>query len=293
MLFIKKIVVGITLLCIALFWSNTANAVDNPCYKTLAGGTPACAQYAYDSVEVYFRDEYNAEQKVLIHRVRQRVDGKLVHANYDFEVQCYSQVNCANTDALSTSVLWAFRNALVENRLYTIGYTLCDPREEICCDDNGLCSEILGDDEPSVSTQDVTATKVPKVKKKRELSFGEADGATNLMRKAADAAQNGADFMQEVTPLTSEPIKFFYTEINTGSYQLCAVDESRGSCDRVPGRIYSTPESFYAEFSHSQGSPFNDLLYHYISKFKHEKLLVCNVEMKCESNVCSVVMRCR
>lgn len=85
-------------------------------------------QYRYDTINVYFRDEFYVEHKAITERVILRASGALVHANYDFEVQCHNQLDCANIEIMTEAVLWAFRNAIVENRLYEIIYEPCDPR---------------------------------------------------------------------------------------------------------------------------------------------------------------------
>ena len=55
-----------------------------------------------------------------------------MYAHYDFVINCLVNCPVSDTDVMQEG-LWAFRNALLENRLYEKVMEQCDPRVEVCC----------------------------------------------------------------------------------------------------------------------------------------------------------------
>lgn len=278
-------------------FTAAVDADTNPCFESAKQSSDACRHYNYDKLNAYFRDDAGVEQKVIVKRVLSKTNGQLLHANYDFEVQCHNQLTCASTEHLTTEVLWAFRNAMRNNRLYTVSYKACDPREEICCNDDGVCSEILNvgeqGDQAAMPAKSVEILKKNK-KVRTEEVLRNAEAATNIMDNVVRTASNGFDFKQQViTEVIADMPAFAYTETSSGSFTLCKLEHS-GQCDKLQGRMTDYSGSGYAEFTHDKGQNANKELSDFLWRFfAEDRGMTCNLTMKCEANDrCSIHMTC-
>lgn len=295
-----NILLTLSMLLVGIFTlSFDANA--NACFEYSKQRSEVCRQYSYDKLNAYFRDNAGIEQKVIIKRVLSKANGQLLHANYDFEVQCHNQLSCSDTDNFTTEVLWAFRNAINENRLYTISYKACDPQEQICCNDEGMCNEILRVGDKS-SKADISVLELESLAKrgkkiKKEQMLRNAEAATNIMDNVVRNVTNGFNFKQEViNDVLVDMPTFAYTEISSGNYTLCKLERS-GLCNRISGRMSIYGDSGYAELSHDEGQNVNLDLFDFLWKFYIEdRGMTCSQTMNCGGgpiNQCEIRMTCQ
>lgn len=282
-----KMGVAFLLLMLASFSFDTEANTD-PCFFSKNQSSVSCAKYKYDKKYAHFRDEFNIEHKVVIKRVLSKTTGKLLHANYDFEVKCHSQLNCANLSSATESVLWSFRNAIVENRLYEIVYTPCDPSTELCCD-LLACQIPLRAAAPKQNNQ--SDRRVDKPLEKIET-------ITTIINNLSNIATNGANFKDEVattSATTGDLPTFAYSEISSGSgsYTLCKLERS-GECTRVDGRMSIYDGSGYAEFEHDQGAVHQKEIYDFLYNFFiQDRGMHCSQTMACgTNNHCNIIMSC-
>ncbi len=277
------------LLLVLASFSFATEANTDPCFLSKNQSSASCAKYKYDKKYAHFRDESNIEHKVVVKRVLSKTTGKLLHANYDFEVKCHSQLNCANLSSATESVLWSFRNAIVENRFYEIVYTPCDPSTELCCD-LLTCQVPLRAAAPQQNNQSDRRVDKP---------LQTTETITNIISNISNIAKNGADFKEEVattSAATGDLPTFAYSEISlgSGSYTLCKLERS-GECARVDGRMSILNGNGYAEFEHDQGlahqNELSSFLYNF---FVQDRGMHCSQTMTCGAdNHCKIIMSCQ
>jgi hypothetical protein len=276
------------LVVVSGFCSLSAEADTDPCFQAVHQNKVSCQIYKYDKVNFHFRDSMDVEQKVLAKRVWSKQSGKLLHVDYDFEVHCHPQLNCANTNSLTTTVLWAFRNAVLENLLYTATYLPCDPLDGQSCLDAGKAQLIAASE-----VAESTLAKQP-THRKKESSVNKTELVTTTLDEVMRNSRNGSEFLQQNTERVFVDMpKFAYAEANTGSYIVCQLLKS-GSCQPVKGRLTYSGRSGYAEFSHNQGQDFNKGLHNFLWNFFVEnRAAICSEEMKCDfEKGCSIHMSC-
>lgn len=277
------------LLLVLASFSFATEANTDPCFLSKNQSSASCAKYKYDKKYAHFRDESNIEHKVVVKRVLSKTTGKLLHANYDFEVKCHPQLNCANLSSATESVLWSFRNAIVENRFYEIVYTPCDPSTELCCD-LLTCQVPLRAAAPQQNNQSDRRVDKP---------LQTTETITNIISNISNIAKNGADFKEEVattSAATGDLPTFAYSEISSGSgsYTLCKLERS-GECARVDGRMSILNGNGYAEFEHDQGlahqNELSSFLYNF---FVQDRGMHCSQTMTCGAdNHCKIIMSCQ
>lgn len=287
---IYKFFILVALLTGALFASPSAAATD-PCFESKNQASVNCRKYNYDTINGYFRDHANIEHKVIIKRVLAKNTGQLLHANYDFEVQCHVGLDCSTSDAMSESALWAFRNAIVENRLYQIFYHACDPSRELCCDESACqIPAAVGEQQ---DTPPAVQRKNPR-DRREDRTLEKIESVTNIMDNVARNSRNAFDFKEEViTEVVLDMPTFAYTELSSGSYTLCKL-QSSGRCDRINGRLLDSVDSGYAEFSHELGQDTNKQLHDFLWEFfVTERQMTCSQTMRCNANLCTVTMQCQ
>lgn len=274
----------------AVFVSPSAASTD-PCFESKNQGSVNCRQYNYDKLHAYFRDASHIEHKVIIKRVLSKSTGKLLHANYDFEIQCHTGLSCASSDAMAESALWAFRNAIVENSLYQIIYHACDPSRELCCDESA-CQVPAGVAEPQ-DTNPTVQRRNPR-DRREDRTLEKIESVTNIMDNVARNSRNAFDFKEEViTNVVRDMPSFAYTEVNSGSYTLCKL-QSSGRCERINGRMLDSGESGYAEFSHNYGQDTNKQLSDFLWEFFiTERQMTCSQSMRCSADLCTVIYQCQ
>ncbi|MAD76368.1 MAG: hypothetical protein CML20_16540 [Rheinheimera sp.] len=283
--------------------SQDAKAATDPCFYSKNQSASNCRHYAYDSLEVYFRDADNLEQKVIAKRVKSKSTQQLLHVNYDFQAVCNG--TCIDQNTLAGEILWAFRNAIVENRLYVkeIIDIHCDPTMEVCCDDTG-CNQIYGVND----TQDKSHTSKPKAgvksepitlagkkSKKVDRAIQNTEATTNIMDNVVRNSRNPADFTEKcTTEVFVDMPAFSYSPLGTGNYKVCKLETS-GYCEPIEGYLTEYENSGFAEFKHTQGQIFNEQLRSFVSEFfMQQRGMFCNQNMSCDAiGNCTVRMTCQ
>lgn len=292
---------AIVLLLLSILASASVANTD-PCFTVSNQSSVECRKYNYDKIAAFFRDDMLIEQKVTIKRVLSKNTGQLLHANYDFEVHCHSQLNCANFDNLTGTVLWAFRNAVLNNGLYTVSYALCNPAEDKCCRE-GSCTEIYGvgaeksqrslekdNDNYGVSIETARTER-------KERTLQKIESITNIMDNVMRTSRNGVDFReQSVEKVFVDMPKFAATEIGSGSYALCKLEPS-GLCPRIEGRMLDYEGRGDAQFTHELGVNVQKELLDFLwTFFVEERQMNCSQSMKCDNSSgndgCSIHMTC-
>ena len=227
----------------------------------------------------------------IVKRVLSKTTGQLLHANYDFEAQCYSAVSCTNFNSATESLLWSFRNAIVQNRLYEITYEPCDPNLELCCDQLS-CQVPLRAMATASPQNDANMRKV-------EKGLNILEVISNIFSNASNTAVNAADLTDKIateSSTTGDMPTFAYFEIspNTGSYKLCKLEQS-GECKLIDGRILLTDGGGYAEFEHNGGLEENMELQNFLYNFfMFDRQMHCNQTMTCGAdNQCNIIMSCQ
>lgn len=288
----------IVLFCLVAV-SQDVRAATDPCFYTKNQSSQQCRHYAYDKVDIFFRDAANVEQKVIAKRVKSKTTGELLHVNYDFVVTCAGA--CGATGVLAREVMWAFRNALVENRLYTkeVVSLSCDPTLEVCCDDTG-CSEIFeaSGDKEELSQDD---TKLDVIKSRNKITIIERaihglSSATTIHNNIAQNSRNEAEYQQQciVEKVFVDMPTFAYFEVANGSYRLCKLS-ANGECAVIDGRMIESEHSGFAEFTHQQGPDFNEELRSFVIDFyMRDRGMFCNQNMSCDAiGNCSIKLTCQ
>lgn len=270
------------LLLVLASFSFATEANTDPCFLSKNQSSASCAKYNYDKKYAHFRDESNIEHKVVVKRVLSKTTGKLLHANYDFEVKCHSQLNCANLSSATEAVLWSFRNAIVENRLYEVVYTPCDPSTE--------CQVPLNAAAPQQNNQSDRRVDKP---------LQTTETITHMVSNLSNLSKNGADFKEKVATTSASTgylPTFAYSETSSGSgsYTLCKLERS-GECARVNGRMSILNGNGYAEFEHDQGlahqNELSSFLYNF---FVQDRGMHCSQTMTCGvDNDCKIIMSCQ
>ncbi|CAM3783364.1 hypothetical protein [Rheinheimera salexigens] len=296
---LKKIIFIIALLFVSY------NASANTCYDSINKGSAACAAYQYDVFTLYFKDENNSEHKVYAKRVIQRSNGVLVHVDYDFVSACTSQ--CSELDNIANETLWAFRNANQNNTFYQKVVYVCDPTEEVCCNDTG-CNEIykVGNPSSELATvkenleyhddklNEIASKRGPKYKNGDIIDKGiyRTEAITNVADNMLRNSSNGQQVQQGMALVTVQPIQFQIFNSISGAVKICV---SSGSfCEEIQG--YGTASNNMASFelSHNQGQNFNTALRDFIERaYQVDKQMTCSQSTSCSSeNHCTVRLTC-
>lgn len=292
-----KVVILYTLLLCGVFAMPIAEGSTDPCFLSSNKNLNQCQQYRYDTINVYFRDEFYVEHKAITKRVISRASGALVHANYDFEVQCHNQLDCTNLEIMTEAALWAFRNAIVENRLYEIIYEPCDPSRELCCDEL-TCQQVLGVGDKSNTTSASISSG-----KKNDRRVDQAIQNTAAVTTTLDILSRNARTMNEYKNDTAQqafPIKplFVLRKINTGSFKVCRLGVAENGyafCAELDGRIMDYGGSGYAEFTHGDGRYLNNELENFLWQyFVIDRGMTCSQTMSCSNNNnCIIAVSCQ
>ncbi|EHR40911.1 hypothetical protein [Alishewanella jeotgali] len=304
MKFIFKYLSAVALCCL-LTMAFVAKAVSDPCFDDNKQYSQQCSHYHYDKVTAYFLDAFSTEQQVHISRVRSRTTGQLVYAHYDFVINCLVNCPVSDTDVMQEG-LWAFRNALLENRLYEKVMEQCDPRVEVCCYDYG-CSEIYsiggGSTETSMSDNSSTDVSVQGnsgggIRRVERILHG-ADAAVNLYQNLARDSRNAADFQQGHASQLRKPSLFSMRKINEGAYKVMMLT-AENIYEDADGRVQHEPEQglLYVDLTHNWGDQNNMALRNFLEMaFAIGTTYRCSQSTECKGEAemlrCTVKMTCR
>lgn len=276
----------------------------NSCLDSLKSSNPTCQQsYSYDVLVMYFKDADNKEHKVHAKRVRQKSTGALVHVDYDFVSNCTN--DCSSLDAKTSDILWAFRTAYMENKLYQKVIYKCDPTVEVCCDETG-CTEIYDVDKPldeSSSSLEEIYNDHQFIQKRGSKNkdgdlidkyIGRADGVTNIIDKIMRNSSNGQQVKQEMGEATAQPLQFHIFNSVSGATKICAV--SGPDCNEIAGS--ATVSNNMASFNlyHDKGDRFNRNLRNFLEGiYQDGREMTCSQSTSCSSDGknCTINMTCR
>lgn len=268
--FIKCLVVVI--LGMSFTMSFAVRASTDPCFAPGKQHASQCNDYQYDKLNTYFLDTVSTEQQVLISRVKSRATGQLMYAHYDFVIKC--AVNCAISEAdILQDALWAFRNALLENRLYEKIQLPCEPTEEICCD-NSSCQQIDKVDDTNVAQErHVLQEGAQSIQRKKGSSQGKevaralhnADAAVNLYQNLARDSSNAADFQHRHTTQLHQPSLFSLLKVTEGFYKVMRL-VAENTYEAADGTVRHDPDQnlFYADIENNWGGRSNSHLHNFL-----------------------------
>lgn len=282
-----------------------AKAASDLCFDDNKQFSQHCSHYIYDKVTAYYLDAVNTEQQVLISRVKSRATGQLVYAHYDFVINCLVNCPASDTDVMQEG-LWAFRNALLENRLYEKVIEQCDPRVEVCCYDYG-CSEIysIGGGSTEMSMSENSSTDVSLqgnsgggLRQVERMLHG-ADAAVNLYQNLARDSRNTADFQHRHASQLRKPSLFSMRKISEGSYKVMMLT-AENLYEDADGRVRHDPEQglLYVDLMHNWGDQNNMALRNFLEMaFAIGTTYRCSQSSECKGEVemlvCTVKMTCR
>ncbi|WP_372628189.1 hypothetical protein [Arsukibacterium sp.] len=294
----KWIITTILLCC-----SFAASA--NTCFDSLNKGSSACVAYHYDTLTVYFKDANNVEHKALVKRVIQKSDGILIHADYDFVARCTSQ--CSASNNIVNDVLWAFRNANINNSFYQKVVYMCDPTVEECCDDTG-CNEIYGTESPTDGEQasshklktdgqwEVTPLNGKKTRNGDiiDKALNRTEAITNIADNVLRNTSNGQQVQTDLSQVVAQPMLFTIINTPSGGVAVCA--SSGNYCNMLSGSATASENMAYFDLSHNNGQNFNEALRGFLlSNYQQDNGMICNTSTSCSSNgdSCTIHMTCR
>lgn len=271
----------------------SANQCFDDAYKTSA----ACSAYEYSNLTMYFKDSYGTEHKVLVNRVIKKSNRVLVHANYSFVAKCNG--GCGATNDVVNDMLWAFRSANVNNTFYEKVIYVCNPAEEVCCDDTG-CTEILGDGTRQktlttnpIQSDDTTTAKTRRNGDRIDRAIDRTEGITNIVDNTLRIASNGQQVQADLSQVVSKPMQF---QINVSTTNAVTVCVSTGSfCHDIEGTASATDSTAYFDLSHQRGQDFNDNLRDFLDHtYKQDSGMICQQSTSCDSDDnCTITMRCQ
>lgn len=288
------------------FLFTSTSTLANSCLDSLKSSNRTCQQnYSYDVFVMYFKDVDNKEHKVHAKRVRQKSTGALVHVDYDFVSSCTN--DCSSLDAKTNDILWAFRTAYIENKLYQKVIYKCDPTVEVCCDETG-CTEIYGVDEPldesRSSPEEIYNNSDYQFIQKRgnknkdgdliDKYIGRADGVTNIIDKVMRNSSNGQQVKQDMEAATAQPLQFQIINTVSGATKVCAV--SGAYCNEIAGSATASNNMASFNLSHDKGSAFNENLRNFLEDvYRVGNEMTCSQSTSCSSDGknCTINMTCR
>lgn len=284
-----------------LFTPHFAQA--NNCLDSLQSNNRICQQsYAYDVLAMYFKDASNKEHKVHVKRVREKLTGTLVHADYDFVSNCTN--NCLSLDEQANDILWAFRNAYIENKFYEKIIYQCDPTEERCCDNTG-CNQILAVEplNDNVLIEDVnTGTDNQFILNKGgkhkdgdiiDKGINRIEGITNIIANILGYSDNGQQVKQDMETATAQPLQFQIINTVSGTTLVCAV--SGTTCNQIAGSATTSNSMANFDLHHNNGAAFNKNLRNFLETvYERDNGMSCYQATSCnvDSTMCTVTLRC-
>jgi hypothetical protein len=227
-----------------------------------------------------------------------------VHADYDFVAKCTSQ--CSASDNTVNDMLWAFRNANINNSFYQKVVYVCDPTEEVCCDDTG-CTEIysvgLPVDKVETSTKELNSDSDGSVavlnsKKKRngdiiDKAIIRTEAISNIADNVLRNTSNGQQVQTDMAQVVAQPMVFSIINTLTGGISVCV--SSGNYCNMLSGSATASEHMAYFDLSHNNGQNFNEALRGFLlSNYQQDKGMICNTSTSCSSNgdSCTIHMTC-
>ncbi len=276
----------IVLACLTLL---SINVYAEDCLKYGNKSSPSCSAFLYDTIDVFFKDSQLLEQKVLAKRVFRKSDRKLLHVDYDFEINC-NDCAAGSTESKVDDVLWSWREAYMRNRFYTKVPDICDPTMQACCDDFS-CNDIRSVEPPSDITTDLTtlSKKVGTIDKYLDRTQKATAIVDDVMRISSNASQlrNG------IANAAKEPLKFAFVTSDTGWKRICVIEEFE--CKLVQGNITINDNMADVNLRHNYGQNFNHELQDFLRDYlTNRKQMYCSQSMSCDSGGrCTVAMSCR
>ncbi|OYW92322.1 MAG: hypothetical protein B7X50_04965 [Alishewanella sp. 34-51-39] len=284
-----KRVFGILILLTALF---AAPVMANQCLNYLNFNQGLCGSYRYHPINVYFRDQNGVQQELTVHRIYNS-SGVPVQADLDFKVNCLGGCG-SNIESTVNTVLWAFRDAYLNNRFYTIRY--CDPLYEVCCD-GSQCMEILSEPQSKFNSND--SFQVEELSGRRgtrrpiEENIPIADSALNLYDRAVRTSNNEAELRQQVVAQQQASMKFMMTVSTSGGHNVCVI--TGDVCAALDGYV-SVSDSFSSvQLEHNYGPKFNTELDRWLRDWfsNQTQQKTCTQSMSCDvTGRCTITMRC-
>jgi hypothetical protein len=291
----------ILLLGIALFFSDFALA--NPCFNSLKQGSAACTSYSYDTLSIYFKDSNNKEQQFIAKRVRDKKTGRLLHVDYDFIISC--SVACGNVKDVTTSALWDWRTAYLNNKFYQKVPYVCDPTVEKCCNTTG-CNQIYSDpvtDQLNAiqsqtiaqANQGTMASTTPKKGSMIDKPLQRTESVTNIADNIIRNSQNGPELQTEVAKVSVQAPLFYMRISTSGGSSLCMV--SGADCIEISGYVTQSDSMADVSVRHNYGQDTNRHIERFLENyFIDNKQLICyKSSAGCgdDASSCSVVMTCK
>ena len=287
------------------FLFTSTSTLANSCLDSLQSSNRTCQQnYSYDVLVMYFKGADNKEHKVHAKRVRQKSTGALMHVDYDFVSSCTN--DCSSLDAKTNDILWAFRNAYMENKLYQKVIYKCDPTVEVCCDETG-CTEIYDVDKPldeSRSSLEEIYNDHQFIQKRGSKNkdgdlidkyIGRADGVTNIIDKVMRNSSNGQQVKQDMEAATAQPLQFQIINTVSGATKVCAV--SGAYCNEIAGSATASNNMANFNLSHDKkGGAFNENLRRFLDGvYRVGNEMTCSQSTSCSSDGknCTINMACR
>ena len=255
------------------FLFTSTSTLANSCLDSLQSSNRTCQQnYSYDVLVMYFKGADNKEHKVHAKRVRQKSTGALMHVDYDFVSSCTN--DCSSLDAKTNDILWAFRNAYMENKLYQKVIYKCDPTVEVCCDQKRGSKNKDGD--------------------LIDKYIGRADGVTNIIDKVMRNSSNGQQVKQDMEAATAQPLQFQIINTVSGATKVCAV--SGAYCNEIAGSATASNNMANFNLSHDKGGAFNENLRRFLDGvYRVGNEMTCSQSTSCSSDGknCTINMACR
>lgn len=287
----------------AILLLSSYGASANACFDSVNKGSSACTAYQYDTLTVYFKDAHNVEHKALVKRVVQKSNGVLVHADYDFVAKCTSQ--CSESDNTVNDMLWAFRNANINNSFYQKVVYVCDPTQEVCCDDTG-CTEIYSVEAPAdgevsspkkLNFESQGNVTLLNGKKKRngdiiDKALNRTEAISNIADNVLRNTSNGQQVQTDMAQVVAQPMVFQIVNTSSGGVAVCV--SSGNICTQISGSATASEHMAYFDLSHNNGQNFNLNLRNFLeNNYTRDNDMICSQSSSCSSDgYCTVHMTC-
>lgn len=262
------------------------------CLNHLNLPSPACPGYQHYPMTLFFRDQYNIEQEVTVHRIRNSA-GRIVHVDLDFKLKCLDDCH-SNLQQAINSGLWEFRSAYLDDRFYMKRW-LPD------CGEGNFCHDPRDDD--AKHPADISALKdvsdiTRQGSKWREILewLPRIDAGLNIKDRIFTDSHNEQELREQLVAEQKAPSKFIIQQRNN-TYLVCAISNTQtGECSPIEGRLNVSDNLGFADFSHNHGRQFNNELDTWLSNWFYfrPQPLTCTQSSRCDyKGNCTITLSCR
>lgn len=190
------------MLSIFLFFSVFSGYIEastNACFDLTNKNDAVCGDnYKYDTKQIFYKDSSNVEQAVFVNRVFNRGGGSLAHTDFNYQIKCGSNYACTNDSIDLDKVLWGFRNAIKNDRLY----------------------EYRGGKRSSDTSW---------IEKANVIS----DSILNIV----DTFETEPEFSEKILKQSANGTKVLFDSLDDGYYKLTIVRKGSNTIEHIPGSL--------------------------------------------------------